>query len=226
MSRRDVKITRDINLTDREGLSRNPRICKVWHLPWGYTLFESATSASPVLGNEEFNAARNGVLNEEEKLLLPLYQVVNRSRALMLLIPTKTVFYRFLGMEKDRMPWPRIGLSPGWEVSRKIRIAGQLVAAIPETIEAVNNVLREWSSVMAGLGQVEEVPPATFSGRTFSITCEFIGPAGDPAMALYILLTETRASTSLEAVGFFLPEDFTTPFLEIGGTDNTSQTPE
>ena len=227
---REVIITKDSNLIDLDTLAQNPIVRKCWRLAKGYTLIEPY---DPVLDDPRISSAArhkeplksqlNAFYSEQAKLLAPLYEHVKPSDAGMALIPGTRTVYRFLGRDKLRIRWPEIGCSRGWESANTVRISGRLVAAIPETIQGLNTVLKEWLDSMAAVSQIRLVRSMAFADRDFTLIAEFADACGDAAMALYILLTETRGLTSLEAVGFFLPDDFSSPFVQIGGPGKSHQ---
>jgi hypothetical protein len=233
-ARRRVNITNNVNLTDLGTLPTHPNVRRCWRLPRAYTLFEFyhpifeiAYSLEKTLdqsgaNEEEVMAVVKAALDEESNLLAPLYAgVKRRSRCVQLVVPLKTVLYQFLG--RSRVTWPPFGCSPDFEAAQSIRITGQLAVATPEALEGLKATFAEWLDSMAEQGEIIRAAPTRFTGNDFSVICECTGGCGDPAMALYMLLSETRTLTSLEAVGFFLPDDFSSPFLEVGGLGKSSQ---
>ncbi len=104
-------------------------------------------------------------------------------------------------------PIPSQLTTAGWETAETIQVTGRLANAIPETVEALTRISKEWLDSMAALGQISQSRPITFSDWNFNATYTLTGTCGDATMALYVLLTETRKMTSVEAIGFFLPTD-------------------
>jgi hypothetical protein len=127
------------------------------------------------------------------------------------------------GRERETIKWPRLGLSKGWESSLHIRIVGWLFLAIPETVQGLRGILLEWHDCLAR--EIRHAGELTFTGDAFTANYEFNGPCGDAVMALFMLLTITRNLTSLQAVGFFQLDDFTTPFFDIRG-ENREEMPQ
>lgn len=154
-------------------------------------------------------------IREEMDLLAPLYgNDRNRSRFIKLAIPTRTTLYHFL--EKHPIRWPRVGYSKDWESARAIHIAAVIEHASTESIAAFRSVFQQWTDLMHKLLQLNQVYPVVQSNRNVEFACEFTESCGDPAMALYMLLTHTRKMTSVESVGFFIPSDTDRQYLSIG----------
>jgi len=227
---RKVIITKNATIANRTILNRHPNVKKCWFLPQQYTLFEfyhpvferiydsDLTVANAARLDPAVRAETIAAVTEEQVLLAPLYQNVERpSDALTLLVPSQTVMYYFLGLGKGQIQWPRLERSVGWETAQSIRVEGRLSSVASNNIEELGVVLREWSESMTALGELSVLLPAEFSSNSFSAKCDFHSACGDASMALFMLLTESRYLTGLEAVGFFLPGDLSASFVEIGG---------
>jgi hypothetical protein len=215
---REVIITRIDNLIPIEELQHHPIVRKCWTLSRGQTLLDlyAPVLDDPGIGTaarhqEPIKSKLTAYYDEQAKLLAPLYKCVSRSEAEMALVPGTQSLYHFLGKDKYRIRWPEIGYSRGWEVAHTIRISGRLVAAIPETVEGLNSVVGEWLGSMASRIQIVLESPLRFEDRDFTLPVKFETACGDAVMALYMLLTETRSLTSLQAVSFFVPDDFSSP---------------
>jgi hypothetical protein len=226
---RRVIITKNANVNNIETLPLHPNVRKCWRLPREYVLFEFYHPVFERIYDQDpavANAARSDeivrsqtaeAIAEERNLLAPLYRDIgNPSNALTLLVPSKAATYFFVGRGKGRISWPRTGYSPGWESSTRIRVDGRLFMALPEAVEGLRTVLREWSDSMTKIGEMKAIETLIIDGTHFSAICEFEGPCGDAAMALFMLLTETRNLSSLEAVGFFFPDDISSTLFEAG----------
>jgi hypothetical protein len=217
---RKVIVTKTTNVSDPSALGGHPNVKKTWDLGCGFVLFEFYHPVFNHIHESDLdlaNAARNdpavrtataAAVAEERQLLAPLYQQLRRpSDALILLIPSKTTMYYFLGLGKGRIQWPEFARSTDWEVARSIRVAGRLFSVIDETIDGLNRIFKEWSKRMVAFGVMTQAETMVFSRNGFSTICEFTVPCGDAMIALFALLSETRYITSLDAVGFFLPDD-------------------
>ena len=233
---RRVIITRESSLADIEALQQHPNIKKCWRVPERYTLFEfyhpvyeHIYDNNPRVSNNawqnpsiKFQAAE--AVKQERALLAPLYrQVGSPSNAGLLLVPSRTAMYHFLGNTRDRIHWPFLGRSADWETSLVIRIAGQLGAVDPEKIEALRLVLRSWEDSMKSFRELVHLDEMAFHDSRFTITCSFSQACGDATMLLFMMLTESRYLICLDAVGFFLLDDHSAPFIEIGGSSKIPQ---
>lgn len=238
MRSRKVIVTRKSETVHPEALATHPNVRGLWWLPHGYMLFEFYHPVFERIYDTEPGLAKSArqldavkgqtaqAVAEEQKLLWNLYRdFPESSEALMLLVPAQTAFYNFLGRYKRTIAWPSLGCSPLWETAQKIRVAGRLAANISETTDALRTVLEEWSASAPSTSIVHLPPKLAFDDEYFSFECSFSGPCGDATMGLYMVLTETRSLTSLQAVGFFLPEDFSTPFRQIGSAALEIQRP-
>jgi len=239
MTIRYVVITKTSDLTDPEAFPRHALVVKCWHCPRGWTLYELYQPVFDLLlscDQSVVTAAYNdprireeglAVCAEEQKLLAPLYREVADPNRGGVKIFSKTAEYLYYGRGKKNPKWPQKGNSLGWDEARTIRIAGRLVAAMPETVEALETVFKEWVDYMTGLGEITKAGKLTFSGEHFRAICEFAGPCGDAVMALFTMATVTRNITSLEAIGFFHPDDYSTPFRTFGSkTVSYQQAPQ
>jgi hypothetical protein len=227
-------VTRDSDFADIEALPSHPYVVKCWRLPRGHTLYELY---HPVFDriydsdHEVGNAARmdpvaraqdQQVFAEERKLLAPLYREVAEPRRRPFCMRSRTTEYLFFGRGKNSIKWPQIGTSAGWGEAQTIRVAGRLLMATPETIEGLRTVFKEWVDCMTALRELTSAEELRFSGEHFSSMCEFAGPCGDAVIALLMVLTATRKETALAAIGFFHPEDYSTPFQKRDGPGKDS----
>jgi hypothetical protein len=224
MMRRQVTIAKDIDI-DCGLLAIHPLVVKRWKLARGYMLFEyyhpafdktcdsDYESARLALQTEPYKSQDRAVRLEWRRLLSPAYAGGQGDH--MFVVTTRIATYWFEGRERYTMAWPRVGFSKQWDSSSRIRIAGRLFLAEPETIAGLQAVLSEWHETVPG--QVVQAGPLIFSGEGFNATYEFSGPCGDATIALFMLLTVTRHLTSLEAAGFFLEDDFATPYFHPRG---------
>jgi hypothetical protein len=228
MAVRQVIIAKDADI-DFDILAKHPLVKKVWRLPRAYTLFEyyhpvfehtwnsNYKAATAARQTEPYKSQTHAAEMETRNLLGPLYHAYAGQDYHMHEEVSRTAWYWFKGREKLTLKWPRIGHSKDWESSSTVRIAGRLFIAMPETIEGLDAVLSEWRDCMDGFGEIKRAAELRLEGDGFSADYEFAGPCGDATMALFMLLTVTRHLTSLEAVGFFLPGDFSTPFWHPRG---------
>jgi hypothetical protein len=226
MFMRQVIITRYSNVADPHGLSKNKLVRKAWKLPRGYFLcelfdpvFESIynwdmAKQRAAFADAGIRARSASIVAEEMALFAPLYgQEKRRSPFLRLGVPCQSVLYRFL--DKQPIRWPELGNSLNWESSRSIDITGELKSTSQEVAEGLRILFQEWVDALAALGELSRAHPIIFTGENFSAECEFTGPCGDAAMALYMLLTETKKITSVQSVGFFLLTDIDRRYLPI-----------
>lgn len=212
---RRIIITKECNIANIAELRKQPCVRKWWKLPLDYAIFEFYHPIFERIYDDDLdmsNAARMeeqvrletaAALSEERRLLAPLYQEIkNPSDALTLLVPSKTAIYHFLGKGKGQIPWPNLACSNGWELSSRIHIRGRLVAAIPETLKSLQTVISDWANSMKYVGAITEMDDISFTGESFAFAAECSEHCGDAAMALFVLLTETRQMTSVQAVQF------------------------
>lgn len=222
---RRVNITRDENIEAQEQLSHHPNVRRVLRFPWGYTLFEFydpifeseevANCSQP--RSEETGARLALLISEERKLLSPLYEGrPNYWQGNQLVLPLETGVYRVL--EKQRGNWPWFGSSSGWESDTTIKISGMLGVSTSDSRKSLENRLSEWASWANASGWLASRRELAYHDMRFSIICSFNEFCCDPCIGLYLLLAKTRKETSVEAVGFFRPEETSPKFYEIGGT--------
>jgi hypothetical protein len=224
---RQVIITRYSNVADPDGISKNKLVQKAWRLPRGYFLCEffdpvfeaiyncDVAKQRAAFADEGIRARSAAVVAEEMALFAPLYgQEKRRSSFVKLGVPCQSVLYRFLDKQATR--WPELGHSPNWETARSIEITGELKSTSQKAAVELSIPFQEWVDAMAALGEISRAGPITFGGQKFLAECEFTGACGDAAMALYMLLTETKKITSVQSVGFFLPTDIERRYLPIG----------
>lgn len=214
-------------MAEPDTIAEHANIIKCWRLPRELLLLEFYDAIFQRLHNDDttvVNAAyqdqsirqRRIALDDELRMMFaPLYRCGERvADGVVALIPSKTTNYEFLGNDKDRIPWPELGVSPGWHEAARIQVTGRLFAAVPETLEALHGVFSAWG--MATSTETTHIDAITFNHRNFIATCEFSNPSGDALMALYAVLTDSRALTSIERVGFFLPGSTSIRYLKIG----------
>jgi hypothetical protein len=224
-------VTQNSNVADIGALLRHENVIKCWRLPREYVLFEfyhpvfdhiyeiNPQVKHTALGNESIRSQTAAASAIERGLLGPLYRKTQSpSDAVMLLVPAKTVFYEFLGARKGRIPWPDLGCSPGWESVRSVFITGQRESVSPEKEAALKEVFQEWLDTMKELGVMNQADSIRLVGHSFETVGEFTEPCGDAAIALYMLLTETRKITTVQSIGFFAPTDTIRRYLPIGRT--------
>lgn len=225
--RRIVFIVKQGNVANVDAVANHANITKCWKLPGEILLLEFYDPVFQRLHNddpavvkaayqdESIRQRRMALDDELRTLFAPLYRDSERvSDRVVALIPSKTTNYEFLGHDKHRIAWPELGISPGWEHSRRIVVTGCLFAAVPETLGALNDAFGDWR--IATSAETAVVGPVSVTGRDFIADCEFSNPSGDALIALYAVLTDSRALTSIERVGFFLPGGAPHRYLKIG----------
>jgi hypothetical protein len=232
---RYVAINRDSDFTDVEAFASHQNVVKCWRLPRTFTLYElyapvfdlvwdpdlcHAARLDPVVREQE-----NEVYWERNRQLAPLLREVADPNNHPMDVRAITAHYDFFGRGRS-FRWPQLGTSPGWGEARVIRIAGRLAAFTPEKVQSLKAVFKEWGDRMRDLGELTSAGELGFSGAHFNAMCEFGGPCGDAAMALFMLVTDTRKLTSLQAIGFFHPTDYETPFRQRNGPGESTQQPE
>jgi hypothetical protein len=228
MSWRRVNITRQVNIADLNQLPHHPNVRRCWVLPWGFVLFEfydpifEEAEIDPALGGShgQSEATRRklaSLMIEERRLLAPLYRGrPEHWQGNKFGLPLKTVIYRVVDDKVIRWPW--FGCSPDWEIQRRIRFSGKLGTLTTGTRESLERAFVDWATWAQSIGQLTGAGKFTFEVDKFGALCEFSGPCGDACMGLYLLLTEKRSQSNLEAAGFFDPDEKEMRFLEIGGT--------
>jgi len=232
---RKVIITAKQNLESSEKAFASDHVRKLWLLPRNQVLLEfyhpsfEMTRNPRIAGlwDDSSRQAAADAVQKEKALLGPLYRRLRTpSDALMLLIPSRTAIYEFVGFGKGKIALPQAGCSSGWESVKEIRIAGKLShrsEAFEKRKAAFETVIDEWSGALKELGVEVNVNCSPFVGTYFSRMAQFSEPCGDACMALFMLATITRPTTDVECLGFFHEGDFETPFLEIGGPGRTEQ---
>jgi len=233
---RRVIITQEASFANIDALQQHPNVKKYWRAPKHYVLFEFYHPVydyiydnDPAISNVawqdpsiKLQAAQ--AVEQERALLAPLYRHVgNPSNAGLLLVPSRTAMYYFLGDAKGRIQWPFLGRSADWETSDVIRIVGQMPAINQSRIEELRLVLRCWEESMRGFGEPIHLDDVAFYNSRFTVVSRFTGECGDATMLLFMLLTESRYLICLDAAGFFLLDDISTPFNEIGGSSKIPQ---
>ena len=212
---RRVIITRESNIENLANLPEQSSVKTCWRLPFNYTMFEFYHPVFERIYDDRpsiSNAARAedwvrrqtaAAIAEERRLLAPLYRDFhNPSDALILLVPSRVAIYHFVGKGKGQIAWPELNCAQGWEVSKRIRIKGQMIVAIEETVYGLQTVIRDWAVSMKGIGIVTQIGEIVTAGESFTINFECSAFSGDAVMALYILLTETRNLTSIQTLHF------------------------
>src|SRR5579872_4184776 len=237
MIKRKVIITHNSNVTHSFADVKHPFVSKYWVLPRGYCLLEFSHPAFQLTMDSQFatsiwddttRSLAASAENEQRALLEPLYASLSSpSDAVMLLVPTASTMYEFIGKEKRTTQWPDLGCSLGWDRLAKLRVAGRFVAATREDLLEQQRRLEanfdEWVEAIEPLGVHIQRLNMNFVGTYFSATVIFSQSAGDALMGLYLLLTLDRSKLGIGCVGFFDPDDFETSFLEIGGSRRTEQ---
>lgn len=214
MRNRRIIITRETNIEDVSRLEVHPNVRSVWWLPRGFVLFEfyhpvfeliyseNLAIANAARVNEEVRQQTADAVSVEQRLLAPLYTAIGHSSdALTLMVPARGATYHFVGKGKGHISWPELKSSDGWERARKMRVEMVLVSSIPETSNALEHVIADWSESLRGPAEmkVENVSRIN-DGMVATVHCST--RIFDAAMALFILLTETRHLTSLCSVCF------------------------
>ncbi len=212
---RRVIITKQSNIANATELHNHPCVRRLWKLPLGYIMFEFYHPVFEKIYNDDLeksNAARMEesvrhdtatAITEERKLLGPLYQQFqNPSDALTLLVPSTTAVYHVLGKGKGQLPWPDLVCSKGWELSNRLQVRGTMVSAIPETVSSLEMIIKSWTKSMRDIGAINRVGDISLIGQSFKVIAECSGACGDAAMALFVLLMETRQTTSVQTVQF------------------------
>lgn len=226
MALRRVDITRSVNISDLETLRNNPHVRNPWVMPWKFTLFEFYDPIYEQLGNpasgisdvtewtEETRRYMERLVDTERDIMSPIYRGRPRHwQGNRLALFLKSAIYRIVDKQTLALPW--LGQSADWEVATRIRIAGRLrKAAYSDVLE---NVVAQWAEWLQTAGQEPKRENLEFKGNDFHFVCEFRGTCGDSCLALYTALIATYQKTSIEAVGFFLPEQTELRYLEIGG---------
>lgn len=233
---RRVIITQESSFANIDALQQHPNVMKYWRVPKRYALFEfyhpvydHIYDNNPAISNTAWQAPSIKLqaaeaVEQEKALLAPLYREVgNPSNAGLLLVPSRTAMYYFLGTAKGRIEWPFLGRSPDWETSHVIKIVGQIPSINPARIEELRIVIRCWEESMRGFGEPVHLDELEFYNSRFSLLSRFTAECGDATMLLFMLLAESRHLICLEAVGFFLLDDIYTPFNEIGGSSKIPQ---
>jgi hypothetical protein len=224
MTWRRMNITRDENIADAGGLSRHPNVRRYLHFPWGYTMFEfydpifeSVYGVDPARHSEATRSRLATLMREERDLLGPVYKGrPDHWQGNQFGLLLKTAVYRVI--DKKKLAWPWFGSSPAWEIKRRIKVEGRLKATTVGIRDSLGSAFGEWAEWATALGELERMAQIAYDDKKFSVLCDFSNACGDVCVALYLLLTKTRRQTSLEAVGFFNPEESSSTFLEIGGT--------
>ncbi len=96
--------------------------------------------------------------------------------------------------------WP----TAGWETAKEIVITLEY-ASSSESQAVTESVLRLWLDTLDGLGEYVQIHPSKYDGHGSQTRCEFKDECGDALIALYVLITATKKTTSVQSVGFFAP---------------------
>jgi hypothetical protein len=167
------------------------------------------------LNDESIRAQEAAAIQEEMKLLAPLYgNEKSQSRFIRLAVLTSTTFYQF--MDKRPIRWPQIGYSKDWSSAQTIHVAAEVESVSRDATVAFNIVFQEWANSMTAQGQLRQVHPLLQTDCKVEFICEFREACGDAAMALYMLLTDSRKMTFVQSVGFFLSTDTDRRYFPIG----------
>lgn len=225
---RQVAIAKGTDV-DMEVLATHPNVVKRWCLPYGYVLFEFYHPIFDKAWDSDFSLATWHHYNEPSKsqvveadremkrVLAPLFDPGQNPDCCMYTRYAPNAVYRFFGRERHSIKWPKIGLSQEWSSARRVRLAGRLFYSMPETTDALAAVIGQWHECLVGYGESAPGTNVKWAEEHFSSIYDFEDACGDATMALFMILTATRNLTSLEAVGFFLPDDYTSPFFDIRG---------
>jgi len=208
MDYRVVYITEDSNFENPDAIPQQPFLVKCWRLPWQWTLLEISLDLGRPYGHPTV------ALKEQCK---PQFrEIFNVGSAL---IHEDKISYVFpaAGMTNTHGLWPMVGRSKGWSTARTMRVAGMVRASGSKSAEAVRAVLGQWFDFVAGVEGVSCLSEPQFADDYFCATYDFGGPGGDATMALLSLVLKTRRQTSIRAIGFFLPDDYTAPFESVMG---------
>jgi len=204
---REVIVTRESNVKDIEALSRHPNVRKCWRLPRAYVIFEfyhpvfervydsDISVKHAALAEDAIRIQSAAAMAEQRKILDPIYKGKRQS----FLIPGRTAFTIF--WSKGTIQWLEVKLYAGWETAKESVFAMKLVIVTDDTVRELRKVIQQWTESGIAQGEIEEVGPVTFCDREARVQCRFVGPTcTDAIMALYILLTDTRALTSVESL--------------------------
>jgi len=207
-------ITEDSNFENPDTLAGQPFIAKCWRLPWQWTLLELSADLNAPYGDP--------IVALEAHYTREFRRVCFVGSAVIL---GGGISYTFpaAGMTGSRGLWPMVGRSENWSASRTIRVVGVVRTSASETAEAVRAVLGQWFGFMGGVEKVVCLSGPQFADDYFCATYEFGGPCGDATMALLSLVVKTRRQTSIRAIGFFLPDDYSTPFRGVMGRGEIQQ---
>jgi hypothetical protein len=209
---RKVVITKDSNISDVESLVHSVNVKKCWRLPRGYTLFEfyhpvfeRLYDSDPQVSNaarlEAFVQEQSKMAHEERRrLLAPLYKGKPWTfQPVQLFFPGVTAMTEFLG--EGKVDWPEVRLPvEGWETNREAKLRVRLVIMTEDTTRELRKIIDLWGKSGIVQGEIEKVSPLSFEGREAEFSCKFQHGGRDAIMALYMLLTDTRALTSLESL--------------------------
>jgi hypothetical protein len=211
MAGRKNIITKNWNINDLQGLPCHPNVRKCWQLPREYMLFEFYHPVYDRIFSSDFQI-KHAALKEESvrlesawavaelrRMLQPLFGGKPKSfQGTQLLFPGKTAFTLFLG--EGKVLWPEVKLAEGWETDRQSKFHMRLVIATEDTTRELEKIVRLWGESGMTQGEIGTVSPVRFQGEEAQVECSFINEAHDSIMALYMLLTDTRALTSLESL--------------------------
>lgn len=235
MTSRKVIIAARHNLESTERVLHSDYVKKLWFLPGDHVLLEFYHPSFELTRNPSFVAqwsdstrrAAAEAVEKEKEMFSPLYKRIRRaSDALMLLIPSRTAMYEFVGEGKGKINWPDLGCSSDWESSTEVRITASLdhrSGDMDARMILLEGIFNEWLGGMSEIGINIEVTDSRVVGSYFSKSLEFDQSCGDSCMAFYMLAATTRARTGADCLGFFQPDDYDSPFLQIGGTRRTEQ---
>jgi hypothetical protein len=232
---RKVIIAPKHSLESPEGVLHSAYVKKIWFLPRDHVLLEFYHPAFEFTRDPSFvtqwsdsaRLAAAEAVEKEKAIFSPLYKKVRKpSDALMLLVPSRTAMYEFVGPGKGRIRWPDLGCSPDWESSTHIRTVASLEhrsGDMHARMTALEGIFNEWLGAMSEFGLRITVSDSTVVGSHFSKSLEFNEPCGDSCMAFYMLVAITTARTGAVCLGFFHVDDYDSPFLQIGGSRRTEQ---
>jgi len=223
---RRVNITRTVNVANATAVWTNPRVRKAWLMPWEFTLFEfydpiyeemdnpSSQLSDPTEWSEETRRYMAELVEAERSILAPVYRGRPphwQGNKLGLLL--RSVIYRIIDRRKLYLPW--LGYGPDWEMKTKIRVCGRMHDSAKFT--TLEGVVVTWLRWLKSVGQRLEADQLSCTGPDFEFLCQFPESCGDACMALYSALVASHKATSIQALGFFLPDQIEFRYLEIGG---------
>jgi hypothetical protein len=225
MALRRVNITRSANIADLRSLEKNRFVRKAWVMPWGFALLEiydpifgqlddpSFRYDDPTRWNEEIRSYVRQIVDTERSILAPLYKGRPRHwQGNKLGLFLRSVTYKILDSKRLELPW--LGQSTDWEIATAIRIGGKLRE--PASSKPVQDVLDRWLNWLPSVGKPPKMGDLRVNGKDFYVLCDFPERCGDACMALYTAFIAMPKDTSVEAAGFFSPDQTLLRYFRIG----------